>query len=1216
MKIFHPINTPLVGTNLIEASAGTGKTYTITGLFLRLIIEEKLTVDQILVVTFTKAATEELKERIRNKLLQAKTAFSRGWSDDILIDELVKKHKHSVLTEQRIQNAIFDFDNAAIFTIHGFCHRILNENAFETQSLFDTELVSGHGTLLREVVDDFWREHFYNMPAEFVSYAINKIAGPEYFFKLLTKKTTPDIKVIPELKKPTIKSLDDFRSIYKELKINWPISREKVISARGGLKDPSLSGTVYGSLKAKAEHAAISKRDIVIFSMTEAMDRLTDIKSIGFPLFKGFEKFTTTKLTKATRKNHITPSHEFFDICDALYAKSIVLETEMEKFLLHLKAKFIKFARTRLSVRKKNSNILFFDDLLIKVRNALVESGGDDLATVIRQKYKAALVDEFQDTDSIQYEIFINLFAAKQNILFFIGDPKQTIYGFRGADIFSYMKAARNVSSKYTLIENWRSKPGLISAINTIFSRVNEPFVFDQIRFEKGISGEKIEPLHKEPSPSLTLWYVDSKKSSTGSKYVSKSDALPLIAQAVAGEITRLISSNQSGVSDQKPGCVKPGDIAVLVRTNKQAQIVRQSLSSKQVPSVLYHTGNIFHSKEAVELERILASISEPTNKRLFKSALVTDMIGVKGQDLDSEGQEPSWWETRYGHFREYNQLWHTYGFIRMFRRFMIVEKVRARLLSFSDGERRLTNVHHLAELLHKESTETKTGVTGLLKWLSEQRNAEFTESEAYHLRLENDRHAVKIITIHKSKGLEFPIVFCPYAWDASTIKDKDIVFHNNDRNKERTLDIGSDDISTHINVAQNELLAENLRLLYVALTRAIKRCYLVWGQINTAETSAPAYLFHYRINQGKAFKKEAIVTSLKKVFLALKEEDLLNDLEHLVAQSRGTIELVPMPIDNGMEYSVPEDKKEELFLKTFNGKIDNTWKISSYSYLISQQPFEEAIPDRDAYQDIHRQTLENDWGIYEKTDIFSFPKGTRAGIFFHDVFEHVNFAPGSFEDTERLVRMKLKAYGFEEKWQYPICAMINKVLSVPLHLDTTPITLSSVQAKDRINEMEFHFPLNPIHPHQLEKIFAIYGDINLPVGFPEKIGRLTFPLSKGFMKGFLDMVFHVRDRYYIVDWKSNFLGNKLQDYQRDKLNETMNHNFYILQHYLYALALHQYLNLRRSGYLYEKDFGGVFYIFIRGVDPDQGPAFGIYKDLPSFELIDALGKALIPNYF
>jgi exodeoxyribonuclease V beta subunit len=1215
MKIFHPINTPLAGANLIEASAGTGKTYTITGLYIRLIIEESLTVDKILVVTFTKAATEELKERIRHRLIQAKKAFTSGWSDDFFINELVEKHKDSVLVEQRIQNAIFDFDNAAIFTIHGFCQRILNENAFETRSLFDTELVSGQDAFLQEAADDFWREHFYRMPDEFVSFAVNKITGPEYFVRLLTKKKTPDIKVIPELKKPTLTSLDDFRSIYKRLKKSWSVSRDRVMSADGGLKDPSLSGSIYGSIKTKAKQAAASKRDMAISSLAEAMDRFTDIKSIGFPLFKGFEKFTATKLAQATRKNYITSSHEFFDVCEALFEKSSDLEAEMETYLLYLKAKCITSTHSRLSVRKKNSNILFFDDLLIQVRNAIVHGDGNDLATVIRQRYKAALVDEFQDTDSIQYEIFIRLFASRPNILFFIGDPKQAIYGFRGADIFSYIKAVQNVSAKYTLIENWRSNPSLISAINTVFTRVDEPFVFEQIRFEEGTSGEKKEPLDHETSPSLTLWYVDAHKSPTASKYMRKSEAVTLIAKAVAGEITRLIYPNQNSSYDPESGRVKAGDIAVLVRTNKQAHVVRQCLAAKHIPSVLYNTGNVFHTKEALELKRILLSISDPSNKRLFRSALVTDMIGVTGKELDSEGQEPLWWEPRHEHFREYYQLWHSYGFIRMFRQFMIDEKVRARLLSFPDGERRLTNVLHLAELLHKESVETNSGMVGLVNWMSEQRKAEYTESEAHHLRLESDRHAVKIITIHKSKGLEFPIVFCPYAWDGSIIKDKDVLFHNNDRNKALTLDMGSDDINLHLDIAQNERLAENLRLLYVALTRAIKRCYLVWGRINTAETSALAYLFHYHIDQEHLVDKKNLVSSLKNFFLTLKEEDFLKDLKQLVAQSQGTIELVPVPFDNGGQYSIPERKKEEVVLKQFNGEIDHTWKISSYSYLISQQTFEEAIPDRDAYQDIHRHHLENESGMYEKTDILSFPKGTKAGIFFHDIFEHIDFAPGNFESTESLVMNKLKAYGFEDKWQEPVCSMIKKVLSLPLHIDAMPITLSSIPAKDRINEMEFHFPLNPIHPRQLEKIFSIYGGINLPVGFSEKIGRLTFPLSKGYMKGFLDLVFLAGDRYYIVDWKSNFLGNHLQDYSKAKLNGIMNNNYYILQYYLYSLALHQHLRLRRPDYRYDADFGGVFYIFIRGVEPDQGPEFGMYKDLPIFELIHSLGKALIPNY-
>ena len=493
MKTFDLINTPLAGTNLIEASAGTGKTYTIAGLFLRLILEKHFPADQILVVTFTKAATAELKDRIYNKLLCAKEAFLKGSSDDKLIEALVKKHNNSAPAIQLIQDALIDFDKAAIFTIHGFCQRILYENAFETGSLFDTELTTDQTDLMQEVADDFWRRHFYDLPPEFLSYCIKKISGPEYFLKLLDKIKTPGIKIIPDLKKPSLESLGPFRETFISLKKAWTFSREKVESASGGLRDPSLNGSVYGSIKTKPGQTGFSKRDMKVFSMIEAMDRFVDSKSANFPLFKDFEKFTSTKLIRSARKNHIPPSHEFFDICDKLYRIGITLESEMERYLLFLKAESFKFAKSELFIKKKKNNTQFFDDLLIMVMEALEKRSGNELAKSIREKYQAALVDEFQDTDPVQYEIFSRLFSSKGSVLFMIGDPKQAIYSFRGADIFSYMKAARNAQSKYTLTDNWRSEPGLITAINTIFSNVRQPFVFDEIEFEKGKSGEKIE---------------------------------------------------------------------------------------------------------------------------------------------------------------------------------------------------------------------------------------------------------------------------------------------------------------------------------------------------------------------------------------------------------------------------------------------------------------------------------------------------------------------------------------------------------------------------------------------------------------------------------------------------------------------------------------------------------------------------------------------------
>lgn len=1210
MKIFDPINTPLAGTNLIEASAGTGKTYAIAGLFLRLVLEEQLTADQILVVTFTKAATQELKDRIRNNLLKAKSAFSKGSSNDDFINTLVKKHDNPALAVQLIQDSLIDFDNAAIFTIHGFCHRILHENAFETQSLFDTELVTDQTDLAREVVDDFWRKHFYSMPPEFISYAIKKISGPEYFLELLAKKKTPDIRIIPEIEQPYLDSLDDFRKIFKKLKTAWPISKDQIIQL---LKNPSLSGKFYGSLKTKTKQTDFSKRDLKVFSMAQDMDRFVDAKSVGFPVFKDFEKFTATKLAKSARKNHIPPSHEIFNICDDLYERGVSLEAEMESSLLYLKTLFFSYAGEQLPVRKENSNIQFYDDLLIRVKKALEDKGGNELASAIRRQYKAALVDEFQDTDSVQYEIFSRLFDSKQSVLFMIGDPKQAIYGFRGADIFSYIRAAGNADSKYTLMENWRSKPGLITAVNTIFANVQSPFVFDQIGFEKGIPGGKIESVDEKSSPHFILWYLESDKKSDKSKPINKTEAVPLIAKAVTDEISCLISPGRNGQSDGGPGRVKAGDIAVLVRTNKQAQIIKKSLLSKRIPSVLYDAGNIFDTHEAREMERVLSSIAEPANDRLFKTALVTDIMGVSGHKIDSADSEPLWWETKYGNFMDYFLLWNRYGFIRMFRKFMSKEKVREQLLAFPDGERRLTNLLHLTEILHQESVEKKTGIKGLIKWLSEQRNTPILEPETHQLRLESDEHAVKIITMHKSKGLEFPVVFCPFSWGGSLIKGQEITFHGND-NKELTLDLGSSEKGIHLAFAQNELLAENMRLLYVALTRAIKRCYLVWGRFNTAETSAMAYLFHYRPKPEDNIKIEDLVTSLKTSVSAKKDEDLLEDLKQLAGKSKGTIELVPLPLNNGVEYAIFEDEKKESSCRQFSGKIDTSWKISSYSSVISQRVPEEVVPDRDVSYDSYGYIPESGLKPKEKTDIFSFPKGARAGIFFHDIFEHLDFAAKDSGHKEELVTNKLKAYGFEPKWRDVVCDMTNKVLSIPLKIKTEALTLSSVQLKDRINEMEFYYPLNPFTPQQLEKIFADHGGVELPAGFPDRIGKLTFPFTKGFMKGYIDMVFHEKGRYYLVDWKSNFLGTNVEDYSKDALNKVMSNDFYILQYHLYTLALYQYLSIRLADFSYEKDFGGVFYVFIRGVDPDHGPQFGVYKDFPSPDLINAMARVLIPG--
>ncbi len=1215
MKIFNPTHTPLSGTNLIEASAGTGKTYMITWLFLRLVIEAAIPADQILVVTFTKAATEELKARIHSKLIAAKSAFSKGSCADVLLDSLVKRHPHPSLAVHIIQDALIDFDHVPIFTIHGFCQRILQENAFETLHLFDTELVANTFNITLEVVDDFWRQYLYRLPPELISYMLSRVSGPEYFLKLAAKKTTPDIKVIPEIDEPVIEGLDEYKAIFEKLKTTWHRSRREIASANGGLKEASLSGTVYGSLKPLKGEANVSKRDVVVLALIQDMDRFVHPRSIGFPLFKNFEKFTATKLLQSTKKNKKPPTHVFFDTCNELYLQSAAIEAKMEGYLLYLRARFFKFLESKLTIKKTSENVQFFDDLLLKVKRALAGDGSAALKAAIRHKYRAALVDEFQDTDAIQYDIFTKLFSSGQSVLFMIGDPKQAIYGFRGADIFSYMKASAHANSKYTLLENWRSTPGLISAVNTIFSNVRIPFVFDQIRFDKGVPGIKTEPVGKRNGAALALWYLETGKNLPGDKPMSKSAAVPLIAAAVAGEISRLIAPDDPHQYEPVAGPSKPGDIAVLVRTNRQAQIMQQHLAFRRIPSVIYNTGNIFHTHEAMEMERILLSVSEPGNVRRFRAALVTDAIGVHGRELDLDAEEADWWDSRSQDFRKYYRVWNQYGFVRMFRLLMAKENVRERLLSLPDGERRLTNMLHLMEVLHYESTKNEKGMSGLLKWLSEQMQAQTPESESHLLRLESDDAAVKIITMHRSKGLEFPVVFCPFAWHGSLLKDNEIVFHNAAADNALTLDIGSSEIHRHTRRAQNELLSENLRLLYVALTRAIERCYLVWGRINTAETSAPAYLFHYHSKADDDPEEDDIVTSLKQTFLNKTDKDLLDDLNQLSKKSRGTIEVLPLPAIADINGTDAAENEENISYREFSGRIDADWKVSSYSYMVSKKMPTHEFPDRDQqsyHDDVSHDLFDM---VHAREDILFFPKGVRAGIFFHDLFEHLDFASRDPEHKKSLVENKLKAYGFGLQWQKPVSSMINRVLSIAIDkVDDETLTLASIGCQDRINEMEFYFPLHPITPQQLATAFYARSGRDI-LGFPEQIEALTFPLSKGFMKGYIDLVFCFKGRYYLVDWKSNLLGTHVENYNRDALDQVMHREYYFLQYHLYVLALHQYLRSRIPNYRYETDFGGVAYMFIRGIDPSQGQEFGIYKDLPAPGLIHELGKTLIPGY-
>jgi exodeoxyribonuclease V beta subunit len=450
----------LSGINLIEASAGTGKTYAIASLYLRLLLEKELLPEQILVVTYTEAATQELRGRIRSRIREALEVMGGRDSSDAFLEELYDKASRSGMKRVRdlLERALGAFDTASIFTIHGFCLRALQDNAFESGSLYDTELVTDQTELLRDIVDDFWRVHFFGESTLLLGYALRNRLTPETFLSLLKNlHTGTGVEIIPDFNDDQIAELDrECGAAYSECRSIWREHKESIIELLSTDKGLSRAVKYY-----KAE---------LLEPLFAGMDAFVDGGN-PYDLFDAFSKLTCDGIAEGTKSKGVAPSHPLFASCQRLH-------DAVDRRFLALKSELVHFYQKNLPLRKQAGNVRFFDDLLEDLYRALLSDGGGEiLAGLLRAKYLAALIDEFQDTDPVQYEIFRSIYAGSDLPLFLIGDPKQAIYSFRGADIFAYMRAALDVREerRFTLTDNWRSAPLLLQAFNTLFDNCLSP---------------------------------------------------------------------------------------------------------------------------------------------------------------------------------------------------------------------------------------------------------------------------------------------------------------------------------------------------------------------------------------------------------------------------------------------------------------------------------------------------------------------------------------------------------------------------------------------------------------------------------------------------------------------------------------------------------------------------------------------------------------------
>lgn len=1151
MEPFLPADTPLLaGTTLIEASAGTGKTFAIASLVLRFVLEERIPIGRILAVTYTIAATAELRDRVRKRLRSALDDLRTGKSDD----EIVTRFLLGNSVKQGIADldaAVQNFDEARIHTIHGFCQRVLGENAFESGSLFDMEMLADPRYLIDEVARDFWRARFYAAPPLVARLAQARKKTHKDFAALLNGiRNHPDIRILPGPDGEDCATLAArLESAFKALAAAWKHDRDAV----------ALILREDNGLSRAAD--AFKNPDEILESLDTVM---AGFESEPPAALLAISRLSPESMAAQMKSGKPVPRHSFFDLCGDFSAL-------VRRYFDRLTHEFIGYAAIQMPARKERLSVTTYDDLLTRVRDAL-RSGGE-FAALLRGKFRVALIDEFQDTDPVQYEIFHTIFGGGGHYLYFIGDPKQAIYGFRGADVFTYIEAAMAASRRFTLGTNWRSEKRLLGALNLFFAK-SPPF-------GNGIEYRPVAPPEKPRAGFAPLTGADRESRlrfrylcyAENAKGITQGVAEEIVNDAVVADIARLHASGAK--LGGRP--VRFGDMAVLVRTNKEAARMQEMLRARGIKSVLKTDKSVFRSGEAGDLALLLDGILEPGRGQFLNTALTSRLIGLTPAEIAAlEADEPAR-RAMQEKFLAWRGLWEGGCFIAMFRALLVEQRARERIVRGPGGERALTNFLHLAELLHQQETARQLAPAALRLWLGSQIRSEETVEE-HQLRLESDGDGVLIATIHKSKGLEYPVVFCPFLWKSGdNVKQREILFHDPEAGNRLTLDLRPQkEAALHDAAAARENMEESMRKLYVALTRAQNLCYVYAGDI-------------------KDFGK----SPLAKV---IGEDTPQSTLDALAGKSAGAIDITPIDPEADAVVSArpaPKIAPVELQPAVFNGTIPQTHMIASFSGLISDSPREEGEVERDAFE-----AGEPDAGEETFTLISRFERGTRSGLFWHDLLEHLDFqAP---EKIAPLVAEKLVSHGVPAFQAGAVEAQLRNLLAAPLK---PGLALEQIAMAERLEEVEFSHPLALPGAAPLRAAFARHGGAN-GADFSGELGRIEFRPIEGFMRGFIDMIFRHEGRYYIVDWKSNWLGNHHANYEPGALDAVMRHSFYFLQYHLYTVATDLFLRRRVPDYQYDSHFGGVFYLFLRGVDPAR-PGHGVFHARPAAALIGDLRETL-----
>ncbi|MGZ3082343.1 exodeoxyribonuclease V subunit beta [[Haemophilus] ducreyi] len=1195
MNNLDPLALPLNGTSLIEASAGTGKTFTMANLYLRLLLGigcQPLTVEEILVVTFTKAATEELRDRIRRNIKACREFFCDynpnqiDQNKDNFYSQLYERVDNLDEAKLRLRIAEREIDLASIFTIHSFCQKILSQFAFDSGIRFDNDWQTDESHLLQQLSEEIWREQFYPLSLQECEIIYNELEEPLKALKMVQSFIGIELPALsaeqkriftPEL---STRYLIEYKNFLQQIKQYWQINGNEIVT----IINAELKKIYKTGEKKALNRTSYQPRYLATYQ--SELDNWANSMDLTLP--KNFERFCQDFIASKAQEGAVTTlSHPHFQQNQQwlnIYQQKY--SDKKKPFLLY---QFLVRLRAKLADYKITHSEKSFNDMLTLLNQALKSDNGDQLAAKVRCQYPFAMIDEFQDTDKQQYEIFSKIFMQGEQTnrgFIMIGDPKQSIYQFRGTDIFTYLNAANEVQEKRTLPKNWRSLPSIVQAANRLFSFPPEsphsPFLYDEIGFQQAIAKETDTELK---GLAHCIFYLQPKFDFQRAAEHCAYQIQQQLKQMEAGKFGLKLTDNPA----IQPFQAK--DIAILVRNKKEANYVKQALANCGIRSVyLSEDRSVYQSDLAQDLLWLLYACLNPYQQSTLLTVVGSSLWGLSATEIYQLKHNEIAWDNLVERFVDYQHIWQRQGILPMLHQLFLCEGLIKRLCANPQtSDRNLTDLLHLAELLQNAMSSLENE-SALVRWYEHQL-ADDNKNEAHQLRLESENQLVQIVTIHKAKGLQYPIVWLPFIGEErgyTRKKDKNLKLYRDATNQECWL-FGHADEQTKTLLEKGEH-AEDLRLLYVALTRAESQLNVILPQQFTENWNA----VHYLLSDGELFLNKQFNPKTTVDYLDNKQFDdyIKLDEKALVDDWRPTIASQADPI-----------------VRTFDAIIRKEGQITSFTALhhYHQAGYEKQYParnvlidtaDHDSQQLLSDLMLEPISEAEQAYSVYNFPHSAKVGTILHYFFEKADFQQ-ALELAQ--VATICEQLNIEEQWQTVLQQWFTRVFATPFA--EQQIALQDISCDQRLNEWGFYLRLTNEHAlKELNELLQKYGSIS------KDLPELQLPQLAGYVRGSVDCLAKVNGKFYVIDYKSNFLGSSAQDYSQQNLVKTIGQYRYDLQYLLYSLAVHRYLRSRLAEhYDYERDFGGAVYLFLRGMNGTANS--GVFFDKPSLTLITKMDE-------